>query len=224
MQKLEKNNFVLKSSKVSEKIFDRLEQLMPIKLENINTEKTALVVIDIINGFAKSGSLYSSRNEEIIPGIVKLAETFSDKRMPILCLADSHSEDSPEFDSFPTHCLKDSVESEVVDEIKQAAKFIRINKESTNGFLAQEFQDWFLKNPNIDTYIITGDCTDICIMQFALTIKAWFNNQNLKSRIIVPANLVETFDLNEHDGDFMNIVSLYIMLQGGIEIIPEIIL
>ena len=36
-------------------------------------------------------------------------------------------------------------------------------------------------------------------------------------------NLVETFDSNLHNGDLMNLISLYEMQLNGIELIPNFI-
>ncbi len=43
--------------------------------------------------------------------------------------------------------------------------------------------DFALENldfDNIDNIIIVGDCTDICIYQFAITLKSYFNQHNIE--------------------------------------------
>ena len=60
-------------------------------------------------------------------------------------------------------------------------------------------------------------------MQLALTLKAYSNENKVDTRIIVPINLVDTFELGEHNGYLMNLMSLYMMKNSGIEVVKEII-
>lgn len=75
----------------------------------------------------------------------------------------------------------------------------------------------------MNTFIVTGVCTNICIEQFALTLKTYFNKQNVKSRVIVPINTVETYDLDIHNGDLMNVMALYNMIVNGIEVVAGVL-
>jgi nicotinamidase-related amidase len=142
--------------------------------------------------------------------------------MTKIAFADCHTESSPEFDSYPKHCIAGTLEGEMVDEIKEIGGYFLIPKNSTNGFLEGEFQKWLEGNQQIDTFIMTGDCTDICIQQFAVTIKAWFNMHNKKVRVIVPIDTVETYDLGLHNADLMNMMALYSMIGNGIEVVKGI--
>ncbi len=89
----------------------------------------------------------------------------------------------------------------------------KLAKNSTNGFLTHEFMAWLAEHTEVNNFVIIGDCTDICIKQFALTLKAYFNENNSISRIIVPIDGTETFDLSAtlHDGNLMNLMSYYEM-------------
>ncbi len=78
---------------------------------------------------------------------------------------------------------------------------------------------------DLDNFIVVGCCTDICVYQFVLTLKAYFNQNNLDKNIIVPMNLVETYDIdNVHCGDLLNTVFLNSMIQNGIKIVKEILI
>jgi nicotinamidase-related amidase len=109
-----------------------------------------------------------------------------------------------------------------VDELKDLGGWTLIPKNSTNGFLEPAFQEWLAKNEAIDTFIVTGDCTDICIQQFAITLKTWFNRKDRKSRIIVPIDAVDTYDLGLHSGDLMHVMALYNMIGNGVEVVSGI--
>ncbi|MGI6123416.1 MAG: cysteine hydrolase family protein [Acetivibrionales bacterium] len=217
-----KNEFLKKSNETLEKIFDLLAGLPAVKVKDLQPENTAFIIVDMINGFVREGALASNRAEMAIPAIEKLSKLCDKNQIAKLAFADSHTNASPEFGAYPEHCLAGTSESEVVDELKEIGGYTLIPKNSTNGFHEEEFQKWLKDNQKIDTFIVTGVCTNICVEQFALTIKTFFNKQNKKSRVIVPINAVETYDLGIHDGDLMNVMALYNMIVNGIEVTPEV--
>lgn len=199
-----------------------LEKLPVIRLEDLESEKSALIIVDMINGFIREGPMMSERVEAIIPEIVELSKKCDKLKIQKIAFADNHTDVSPEFDSYPRHCLKGTSESEIVDEIKAAGGYVLIPKNSTNGFLEEAFQKWLNTNDQTDTFIITGCCTDICVQQVAITLKTWFNKNNRNSRIIVPVNAVETYDLGPHDAELTNTMALYNMLINGVEVVKEV--
>jgi nicotinamidase-related amidase len=213
-----KDNFLKRSHETLGKIFDMLSKLPTINLNELQSSQAALVILDMLNGFAREGALMSPRIERLIPEIAKLSKACDQLKIAKLAFADCHTYESPEFDAYPAHCIQGTSESELVEELKEIGGYTLIQKNSTNGFLEQEFQNWLSENGHINTFIVTGGCTDICVQQFAGTLKAWFNMNNKKSRVIIPVNAVETYDLGVHDGDLMHIMALYNMSINGIEL------
>ncbi len=219
---LDRNAFVSGGSAALASIHEILMGLKDLPLAEVAPDKTVLITVDMINGFAKAGALYSPRVAALIPGISDLGKACKHLGIPQLAFADAHPEDSPEFSSYPPHCLAGSVESELVAELKSAGDFRLIPKNSTNGFLEPEFQAWLREHDHLDTFIITGDCTDICIEQFATTLKCSFNRINRPVRVIVPMNLVDTFDFGSHHGDLMHGVALMMLIGNGIDVVRGI--
>ncbi len=195
-----------------------------INLSELEVEETVLVVVDMINGFVHTGALASPRIKNIIPAVSDIVLKCIEKNIDIIAFADCHSESSVEFDSFPVHCLEGTDESDIIDEIKNilsSDKMITIiPKNSTNGFHAPEFKRILEKNKT--NFIVCGDCTDICVHNFCITLKTYLNEINLRSRVIVPLNAVETYNGNNHDAYFMNLASLAIMKTNGIELVKEL--
>ncbi len=222
MSAIDKNDFLKRSAGTLEEILEMLEKLPVVQLKDLPEKRTALVIIDMVNGFAREGALQSPRVEGLIPGIVELSRKCGRLGIPKLAFADSHTDVSPEFGAYPPHCRAGTSEGEIVDEIKETGGYLLIPKNSTNGFLEEAFQKWLGENRRIDTYIVTGDCTDICIRQFATTLKTWFNMQDKKARVIVPVNAVETYDLGPHNGDLMNVTALYDMMINGVEVVKGV--
>ncbi len=217
-----KKEFINKSSEILGQIFDMLAGLPAVQLKELPGDQTVLMIVDMVNGFAREGALKSPRIEGIIPEIAELSRKCDQLGIKKLAFADCHTDASPEFDAYPAHCMEGSYEAEIVDEIKNIGGYKLIPKNSTNGFLEEEFQKWLKENSHINTFIITGDCTDICIQQFATTLKAWFNMKNKKSRVIVPINAVETYDLEMHNGDLLDVMALYNMIVNGVDVVAEI--
>ena len=219
-----KKDFLLKccQDKLTE-IYDILEKKPLLDLTTLKSSDTVLIIIDMINGFTKEGALRSPRVKALIPEIRNLAEKCHEDGIKVLAFADNHVLDSPEFENYPTHCVADTSESEVVDEIKELGDYTLIKKNSTNSFLEPVFQQWLKENPQVKNFIVVGDCTDICIEQFTITLKAHFNRINQQSRIIVPTNMVDTFNLGLHYAELMNIMALFFMQNNGIELVSEVI-
>lgn len=214
-----------KAGEVLLNISDSFEKLSVLYTEELSKENTVLVNVDIINGFCKEGNLSSDRVAEIIPEAVRLNEKF--REFTRLYFIDKHDKASEEFNAYIEHCISNTSEAEIVDELKKYIdeKAVVCNKNSVNGFFSTGFQNWFIKNSSITNYIVIGDVTDICVLNFCLTLKTYFNEKNIKSRIIVPLSGVETFDLDitDHDGDIMNLFALYNMRMNGIEVVKDII-
>ena len=222
MIRLSKENMIKVSVKSIEKIYDNMTQKNTLDLNKINIEKTALVIIDMINGFVRCGALKSERIEDIIPSVVKVQKHFKEKKGKIISFIDSHGENAKEFSSYPPHCIKGSGEDEILSEIKKVGGYLEIEKNSTNGFVEKEFKKFLDENQNITDFIVVGCCTDICVMQFATTLKNYFNAENKDANIIVPIDSVETFDLDSHSGDMIDLLSLQLMEWAGINIVSSI--
>lgn len=192
-------------------------------LKDFQSLNTIFFSVDLNNGFCKEGALSSDRVRNLIPKTEKFLKTVLKSGFKVIAFTDSHGENSPEFDGYPIHCLADSPESVLVDELSflydhENAKVIP--KNSTNGFFL--LGDDILRG-NFDNFIITGCCTDICIYQLAVTLKTFFNQLDQKKRIIVPKSLVDTFDSPEHNADEIGKIFLGSMASNGVEVVDELI-
>ena len=214
--------FIDSSTGFLEDIYTKLLNTGSLNIKTLDPDKTVLVVVDMVNGFAREGALKSERVEKLIPQIEKLSCSCDEYGISKIAFYDCHSNESVEFGSYPPHCLNGTHESELVDELKKIGSFTMISKNSTNGFLEKKFQSWLEENAQIENYIVVGDCTDICILQFALSIKAYGNMKNKNLNIIIPQDCVDTFDAPMHNAEFMSKASLYIMMSNGIQIIKNI--
>ncbi len=185
-------------------------------------KESLLVIIDMINGFVKEGNLHDTSINEITPTIIELIHQFQSKQLPIINFRDSHSTQSTEFSSFPCHCLCNSVESECIDELKPYEDyFITLLKNSTNGFMQPQFKPLFETMNDLKSVVIVGCCTDICVLQFALSTIAYIHENNRKTDVIVISDAVSTFNGENHDQKQINEMSLTLMRINGIKVMSK---
>lgn len=175
--------------------------------------KKCIFVIDMVNGFVKEGAMHDQKIMKIVEPIQKVLKENENERM--IFIADTHEADAIEFMSFPSHCTIGSVESAIIDELKPWAKEI-VSKNSTNAFHALDIQSLVHE---YDEFIMVGCCSDICVMQFALSFKTYLNHQNLNKPLLIYKDCVATYDAPSHVADEYHEFALKVMEQSGIQII-----
>jgi nicotinamidase-related amidase len=208
-------------------------------------ERVYLVFVDVLKGFCDVGPLASPRVREMVKPVSELAQTLIAQGLPtenIIFLNDDHPADAVEFTAFAPHCVQGTVEAEVVDELKpvfDAPGVQLFSKNATNGLFGVNgegvrFCDWlervFAAGPS--SFIVVGDCTDLCIYQNAMGIRLLANQVNAQAQVIVPVSHVRTYDLPvetaeqigamAHHADLMDTVFLYHMQLNGIKLISGI--
>lgn len=235
------DSFLLENKSFFQFVFDMLNRLESETFEDLflrakGKEKTALISVDMIEGFCRRGPLASDRVNNIIEPVTSLISRAYEKGVSSIALVqDAHSKEDEEFGSFPPHCIKGTPEADTIKEIRELPFFdeLRIFPKSTiSGGIETDLSAW-LKEKDPRTIIVTGDCTDLCVYQLALYLKLTSNAKNLKREILLPVNAVETYHLPvetaleigamPHPGDLMHILFLYHMKLNGIKLVKEIV-
>ena len=171
--------------------------------------KELLFVVDMVNGFVKEGNMHDKKIMSIVDEIKEECE----KHENIIFIADTHEEDAIEFNSFPTHCVKGTSEAEIIDELKPYVTTL-LEKNSTNTFHVLDKE--ILKE--YDSFMITGCCTDICVMQFALSLKTYLNQMDMPQEVIIKEKGVATYDAPYHPANDYQKMAISLMSQSGIVI------
>ena len=149
--------------------------------------KTAVIVIDMINDFV-TGVFKSDRAAKIIPNIKALLDYTRKQKVPIVYATDAHVPNvDPEFDVWVSHAVAGSRGAEIIDELKPHKGDFRVLKRKYSAFQGTDL-DQLLRELKIDTVILTGVVTDICIQHTAAD--AFFRGY----KIIVPKDCVEAVD------------------------------
>ncbi|MGQ9614381.1 MAG: cysteine hydrolase family protein [Chloroflexus sp.] len=195
-------------------------------------ECVALCSIDMINGFCKEGPLAGPRVGALIEPVVQLFQRAYDLGVRAFVLTqDTHDPATPEFAAYPPHCLAGTAESQTIRELAElpfADQIVVIEKNSLSSHLGTRFGSWLAEHPQLDTFVLVGDCTDLCVYSAAMHLRLEANALNLKRRVIVAANAVDTFDtpvevahnlgIYAHDGDLHHVLFLHHMAQNGVEV------
>ena len=182
--------------------------------------KKLLIVVDMINGFINQGALHDRGIQKIIPACETYIAKYLEEGQDVIAFCDAHQEDSKEFGSYPLHCLAGSKESELVDELKSYSQQLKlIFKNSTNGFFAPGFQEELMEIAKYQEILLVGCCTDICVLQLALSLKAYCNEKNYDIDIVVDELACETFDIAGHERKDYNAMAYTLMGNAGIKII-----
>ena len=82
-----------------------LDNLPIMNLSDLDLNNTDLFIVDINNGFAKGGALYSPRIESLINPIVNFTKSVSKDIRSIIAFTDYHTNESIELLNYPTHCI-----------------------------------------------------------------------------------------------------------------------
>ncbi len=199
-------------------------------------DRTAILSVDVINGFCYEGPLSSPRVAGIVEPITRLFEQAWEYGVRhILLSQDTHEPEAVEFGQWPRHCVRGTYEAETVDAFKALPFFNEMviqEKNSIHSGINTGLNQWIAEHPEIDTYIVVGDCTDLCTYQLAMHLRLDANARQIERRVIVPENCVQTYDLPvdtalqvgavPHPGDLLHAVFLYHMALNGVEIVSHI--
>jgi nicotinamidase-related amidase len=211
---------------------------LELKAVITQAERVALLSVDLIKGFTTVGPLASPRIAGVVPTVAQLFKRAYELGVRhFLLTQDSHTSEAAEFAAYPPHCLAGSTESETVDELSAlpfADLFVVFPKNTTSSTLGTGLEAWLNDHPEVTTFIVVGDCTDICVYQLALDLRLRANLAGRKeTRVIVPADCVQTYDLPvktavesgglPHAFDLLHRVFLYHMELNGIEVVARLI-
>ena len=215
-----------------------VEDLPPVLLSEIcpSPKRTAIISVDVINGFCTEGSLSSPRVQKIVKPITQLFNRAWEYGINNIVLTqDTHEPDAVEFGSFPPHCVRGTIEAETVPEFKELPFFSQmtvLEKNSIHSGINTGLYEWMAEHQDVADYIVVGDCTDLCVYQLAMHLRLDANARQQNRRVIIPADCVDTYDMSvstaakigamPHDAELLHAVFLYHMALNGIVIVKSI--
>jgi len=161
--------------------------------------RTAIVIVDLVRGFCHLGPLASPRVEALVDPVAQfLMQARQQNLQHFWFCCDEHPPDSPEFQSFPPHCIAGSEESQLhptLEALNLGSGCRRFAKGSLNAFLEGPLLAHLEQHPEIDRFLFVGDCTDLCVFQGAMHLRMLANTRGLTWQVDIVSDLVDTYDV-----------------------------
>ena len=181
--------------------------------------KKLLVVVDMVKGFVNIGPMADPTINIITPEIVKMINEFLDNNEAVAFIKDNHEEDALEFKKYPPHCVIGTDEADLIDELQPYEKNVLVYpKNSTSTMFAPNFINDIEMMKNLREVIVTGCCTDICVMNLVIPLINYFDQLNKDVSVIVPKYAVETYNAPYHTRREWNEKAYEFMKQAGAEL------
>lgn len=192
-------------------------------MKNLEEVNSAIFVIDMNNGFCEEGALADPTIKRIVPNIRKIIMDGLRRESALFFVNDKHTEDSVEIKRYAGHCITPR-EQKTIKELSIFEEYADrvFYKNSTCALFAPGMMEMLLQMKNLERIVITGCCTDICIMNFAVALRNFMDEWNVDVDIVVPINAVETFHIpNVHEREEANQFGYRVMESNGIRLIKE---
>ncbi len=197
----------------------------------------AVFCVDMTRGFCSEGRLASPRVASIVPAVAQLLIRAHEAGVRRFYLPqDCHAPDAAEFAQYGVHCVAGTPESDLVPELAGlpfADTFVVIPKNTVASHVATGLDARLDRDGWPGLCIVVGDCTDICIYQLAIHLKARANAQRAGSAVVVPERCVQTYDLPPatalsigampHHGELLHGVFLHHMALNGVRVVSEVV-
>ena len=141
-------------------------------MKNLEEVNSAIFVIDMNNGFCEEGALADPTIKRIVPNIRKIIMDGLKRESALFFVNDKHTEDSVEIKRYAGHCITPR-EQKTIKELSIFEEYADrvFYKNSTCALFAPGMMEMLLQMKNLKRIVITGCCTDICIMNFAVALR-----------------------------------------------------
>ena len=153
--------------------------------------KPAVLVLDMIVDFT-TGRLGTPHARAIRPGIGRLLARARAARVPVIYCQEAHVPGDPELRVWGRHGIFGSPGAKTDPALKPKAGESVVPKHTFGGFHGTHLDD-LLKERKVDTVVLTGVCTDICVQHTAAD--AFFRGY----RVMVPRDGVAALNPQDHE-------------------------
>jgi nicotinamidase/pyrazinamidase len=149
--------------------------------------RTLFVDIDTQFDFIMpEGNLHVPGAEKLIPNFIKLVQLAKKYRIRILASADAHTEDDPEFEIFPPHCVKgrkgwEKIAETLLNDHEYLESDDKIDGQDSQMIILEKNKFSMFSNSNMETLlmklnpnraVIYGVATDYCVKAAALGMQS----------------------------------------------------
>lgn len=180
--------------------------------------KPAIVVIDMLEDFV-NGGLKCERAQRILGPLGRLLAGARSAGVPVIYSNDAHlPEVDREFEVWGPHAVAGTPGAEVIEVLEPEDEDYVVPKRRYSGFFGTDL-DALLRELNVDTVVLTGLHTNICVRHTAAD--AFQGGYS----VVVPTDAVEAFTEEDHEGGIEYLKKVYgadlVTVDGLLERIAE---
>ncbi|WML43939.1 cysteine hydrolase [Neobacillus sp. PS3-40] len=132
-------------------------------------KKHAIVVIDMLNDFiSENGALVCKNGVKIVPQIRQLLDFAHENNIQVIHVQEAHRQKDRDFRVRPIHAIKGTWGSDFIPELQpeQDKGDYVVQKRRHSAFSYTDF-DLFCREEEIDTLVLTGVWTNVCVRSTA---------------------------------------------------------
>lgn len=130
----------------------------------------AILVIDMLNDFVGEKALLRCPGaDDILPNLKKLFEWVRNKKnddIHLVHIQEAHRKNDADFRVRPVHAVKGTWGSDFIKELYPSSEEYIVPKRRHSGFAYTDL-DLYLREENIDTVVVTGVWTNVCVRSTA---------------------------------------------------------
>jgi len=133
----------------------------------------AILVIDMLNDFVgEKATLRCPGADIIVPNLQKLFKWVRERRangkdeVQLVHIQEAHRKNDADFRVRPVHAVKGTWGSDFIEELKPEGDEYIVQKRRHSGFAYTDL-DLYLREENIDTVVLTGVWTNVCVRSTA---------------------------------------------------------
>lgn len=127
----------------------------------------ALLVVDMLKDFVyPRGALTVPGAGELVGPINEKIAEFRKNGEPVIFVRDSHEEGDEEFQVWGAHAVEGTWGAEIIDELDLRESAAQVKKKRFSAFFNTTLEE-VLRERGIDTLVITGVLTNICVLHTA---------------------------------------------------------
>ena len=229
-----------------------MAQAMPLQAGPLELGGAAgLIVVDEVNGFCTVGAgplapaAPNAQVSTMVRETDRLARAFLQAGRPAFAFLDTHEPGKPE-PPYPPHCEAGTGQEDLVSELAWldgAAGVTLLRKDCINGFVGATRPDgsnavaeWIAAH-RLRQVLVVGICTDICVMDFVLTLLSARNHGLAPplEEVLVYERGCATYDLPRgaaeqlgygaaaaHPQEPTHHMGLYFMASRGARLVSEV--
>lgn len=130
---------------------------------SLDPNRTALIVVDMVNEFLEpGGKMVLPGGEVLYPPLNELLDAAHKAKVPVFWTNQWLRPDDSLFKKRIPHCLVGTWGAQIVDALHQTPDDIVVPKRRYSAFFRTDL-DLYLRERDIETVIITGVVTNICV-------------------------------------------------------------